>query len=159
MKLYFLRHGLAGERAEWSGDDYARPLTSDGRKRMAREADAMKALQLTVDCIITSPLVRAYQTAEIVAQRLGMPDKLRSDELLEPGFDAESLKELLKKCGAADAVMLVGHEPDFSSVISRIIGGGRVICKKGGLACVALRDPAALRGDLLWLIPPKVLAG
>jgi phosphohistidine phosphatase len=156
MKLYFLRHGLAGERSKWSGNDYDRPLTREGKKRMTQEASAILALKINVDYIITSPLVRAYQTAEIVARQLGLLDKLIGEELLEPGFDFEDLKEIVKNHAAAEAIMLVGHEPDFSSTISRIIGGGRIIFKKGGLACVNLRDHTTLQGDLMWLIPPKV---
>jgi phosphohistidine phosphatase len=157
MKLYFLRHGLAGERSEWTGDDFDRPLTREGKKRMAREAVRMKALKLNVEYIVSSPLVRAHQTAEIVARRLGLLDKLLDEELLEPGFDVKDLKEILKSHAAAEAVMLVGHEPDFSATISCIIGGGRITFKKGGLACVALPDHTTLTGNLVWLIPPAVL--
>jgi len=157
MKLYFLRHGLAGERSEWTGDDCDRPLIREGKKRMAREAARMKALKLNVEYIISSPLVRAHQTAEIVARHLGLLDRLIDDELLKPGFDVGALKEILKRHAAAEAIMLVGHEPDFSSIISSIIGGGRITFKKGGLACVNLPDHTTLTGNLVWLIPPLVL--
>ncbi len=74
MKLYFLRHGLAGERSEWKGNDFDRPLTEDGKTKMAVEAATIAKLNLGLDAILTSPLVRAYQTAEIVAQKLKLMD-------------------------------------------------------------------------------------
>lgn len=157
MKLYFLRHGLAGERSEWTGNDCDRPLTRQGKKRMAREAVRMKALKLNVAHIVSSPLVRAHQTAEIVARHLGLLDKLIDEELLKPGFDRGALKEILKRHAAEEAIMLVGHEPDFSSTISSIIGGGRITFKKGGLAYVNLPDRTTLTGNLVWLMPPAVL--
>ena len=157
MKLYLLRHGLAADREEWSGDDVDRPLTGEGRARMAREAATLARLGLGLDLILTSPLVRAYQTAESVALRLGMMDKLITDERLAPGFGADQLAPLVREHSNAAALMLVGHEPDFSELIGALIGGGRVECKKGSLACVNLPDPLRLTGELIWLLPPKIL--
>jgi len=157
MHLYFLRHGLAGQRADWHGSDFDRPLTEDGKKRMLREAAAIKKLKLDVEVIVTSPLVRAYQTAKIVARKLNLLDRLFIEELLKPGFRPDALQEIVKKYAAAGTLLLVGHEPDFSTVISHIIGGGRVVCKKGGLAFVDLQQPNDLQGELVWLIPPKLL--
>jgi len=157
MKLYFLRHGLAGQRSEWTGDDFERPLTDEGQARMAREAVTIAKLGLNLDLILTSPLVRAYQTAQSVAQHLSLLDKLITDERLAPGFSTEQLAPLLREHSNATALMLVGHEPDFSKVIGDLIGGGRVECKKGSLACVEVPDPVRLAGELLWLLPPKIL--
>ena len=157
MKLYFLRHGLAAEREEWSGDDAARPLTDEGKARMARAAVVFAKLELGLDAIITSPLVRAVQTAEIVARELKMQNQLVTDERLAPGFDADALAKILPAHPKATALMLVGHEPDFSEMISYLIGGGRVVCKKGGLALVEL-NATNLKGELVWLVPPKALA-
>lgn len=156
MKLYFLRHGLAWNREEWAGEDADRPLTEEGKTRMAREAKTIAKLELGLTAIITSPLVRAYQTAEIVARELQMLDQLVKDERVSPGFGSDQLGEILRAHPKADALMLVGHEPDFSDLISCLIGGGRVECKKGGLALVDL-DTTSLKGELVWLIPPKAL--
>ncbi len=158
MKLYFLRHGQAGQRSQWEGDDAVRPLTEEGKQRMAREADFFATIGLQVDHILTSPLVRAYQTAEIVAERLNLKDKLVHDDRLAPGFGTSEVKKILDDYPDANAIMLVGHEPDFSSTISKLIGGGEVVCKKGGLACVNLSGHGSLEGELVWLIPPSVLA-
>ena len=157
MKLYFLRHGLAGDRETWAGGDFERPLTDAGKERMAREAATIAKLNLNLDVILTSPLVRAYQTAEIVARLLGMTDKLVKDERLGPGFSPDQLAGILQAYPEAQALMLVGHEPDFSQLIGKLIGGGRIMCKKGSLACVELNDKS-LQGELVWLIPPSVLA-
>lgn len=156
MKIYFLRHGLAGERSEWKHDDAARPLTDEGIDKMKRIAATLAALDLGLGVIVTSPLVRAKQTAEIVAQTLNL--KLIEDARLAPGFNVEQLHALLLDHPDAEALMVVGHEPDFSDTISALIGGGRIVCKKGGLALVELPNAQSRKGELVWLIPPKVLA-
>jgi phosphohistidine phosphatase len=158
MDLYFLRHGLAGEREEWKGDDFDRPLTEQGKERVEREAATIAELQLAFDLIVSSPLIRAYQTAEIVARKLEMQDRIVKDERLSPGFGPDHLAKILLAYPKADALLLVGHEPDFSETISHLIGGGRIILKKGGLAYVEVPEAATLKGELVWLIPPKVLA-
>ena len=157
MILYFLRHGLAGDRDEWTGDDFRRPLTEEGKERMVREAATIARLGLNLDLIITSPLARAYQTAEIVAQELNLMDKLVKDERLGLDFGLEKLALILQTYPAAAALMLVGHEPSFGETIGDLIGGGSVECKKGSLARVDLPNPMSFKGDLVWLIPPKVL--
>lgn len=157
MILYFLRHGLAGNREDWEGDDRARPLTKKGEKRTALSAEMMDAIIPDLDEIITSPLVRARQTAEIVADEMGMKDAKIEDERLAPGFNLEKLTEIVKAYPDAEALMLVGHEPDFSETISSLIGGGNIVCKKGGLARVDLINLDPLQGQLVWLLQPKVL--
>ena len=158
MVVYFLRHGEAGKKDEWQGDDSERPLNKEGMERMKQEAAAIARLDLGLDLIITSPLVRARQTADIVARELHMRESLAIDDRLAPGFGREAFAQILKKHSARKALMLVGHEPDFSEVIAASIGGGSIECKKGGLARIDIADPATLRGVLLWLIPPRVLA-
>jgi phosphohistidine phosphatase len=157
MILYFLRHGLADDRAGWLADDTQRPLTKEGKDKMALEAEVFIRVNLGLDLIVTSPLMRAFQTAQIVAQRLDMEDKLIQDERLAPGFDLQKLSEILAAHPGMETVMLVGHEPDFSETISVLIGGGRVICKKGGLARVDVTSQLPLSGELAWLMPPKLL--
>jgi phosphohistidine phosphatase len=158
VKLYFLRHGLAWDREEWKGSDAERPLTDEGKKRMERSAAAMAELGLDLDVIVTSPLTRAHQTAAIVASALQAKDKLVVDNRLGPGFGKESLAAVLRDHADSESVMLVGHEPGMSETISALIGGGRIGCKKGGLACVKLAEPSSLKGSLLWLVPSRILA-
>ncbi|MFQ5592581.1 MAG: phosphohistidine phosphatase SixA [Anaerolineae bacterium] len=156
MRLYFLRHGLA-DRSEWFGPDFERPLTHKGKVRMTREAETIAELGFDLDAIITSPLARAYQTAEIVADELGMRDSLVEDKRLAPGFEPEDLAEIVQEYAGAASLMLVGHEPDFSETIGYLIGGGEVVSKKGSLTRVDLYAGPSLRGELVWLIPPKLL--
>jgi phosphohistidine phosphatase len=157
MILYFLRHGLAEDRAVWLTDDTERPLTKEGKEKMAREAEALANLGLDLDLIITSPLARALQTAQIVAQRLKMEEKFVQDGRISPGFNLQGLSEVLADHPGVQTLMIVGHEPDFSETISDLIGGGRVVCKKGGLARVDVISQSPLMGELAWLMPPKLL--
>ena len=157
LRLYFLRHGQAGNRHKWQGDDSARPLTARGRQRMKREAAAIRKMDLRLDLILTSPLARAQQTAEIVAETLGLGRRLVTEPRLAPGFGPRQLRPLLAKHRDVGALMLVGHEPDLSETISHLIGGGRLDIKKGTLVLVELADRASPAGRLVWLIPPKAL--
>ncbi len=95
------------------------------------------------------------ETAEAVSDRLGLP--VIETPALAPGFTGRQLRDLLRQYPAAKAIMLVGHEPDFSTTIAQLIGGGRVAMKKGGLARVDLDSLDPPRGELIWLIAPTVL--
>ena len=154
MKLYFLRHGIAIESEKWKGSEFDRPLTDDGCERMEREAKTMAKLDIAPDILLTSPLARARQTAQIAAAALKRDAK--NDERLKPGFDAAKALEIVREHRDADAIMVVGHEPDMSATIGALVGGAQVEVKKGGLALVEI-DPSSNSGELLWLIPPKVL--
>ncbi len=157
MELYFLRHGLAGERSEWQGDDDYRPLTEEGKAQTAREAAGLAKLGFVPDAILTSPLVRARQTADIVARELGIAARLATDERLGPGFGRKELRQIVSEHKAGEKLMLVGHEPDFSDVVGRLIGDANVVLKKGGLAIVELTDPEKPAGRLLCLATPAML--
>jgi len=158
MKLFFLRHGLAADRREWKGSDAKRPLTEGGIKRMKRSAAMIAGLGLELDAILSIPLTRARQTASIVAEALDARNKLLFDGRLGDGFDRDALAKILRDHAGAESLMLVGYESGLSATISALIGGGRIACKKGGLVCVKLPEPASLKGELLWLIPPRILA-
>lgn len=156
MKCYFLRHGVAADAERWEGADADRPLTREGKEKMAREAKTVAALALDLEAIVTSPLLRAKQTAEIVAAALSMT--VEEDARLGIGFDRRALGEILVERDDGGAIMLVGHEPGMSLTIASAIGGGRVEMKKGAIACVEFPDASALHGELSWLAPPKLLA-
>ena len=157
MILYFLRHGVAGSREEWKGDDALRPLTKKGMKNMVSQAKTIDEMDLKLDLIITSPLARAFQTADIVADELDMGEKLVQDERLGPGFSSDDLVEVLQSYPEASNILLVGHEPDFSQTISALIGGSRLVVKKGGLARVDVINADPLQGELVWLLPPRAM--
>jgi len=157
MKVYFLRHGKAENRLEWQGDDDDRPLTAAGEEELRREAEALRALGLAPDVIVTSPLARARRTAEIVADGLGLRGRLVEDARLAHGFDVRRLEQVLAAHEDAAAVLVVGHEPDFSAAVSELIGGGEIVMKKGGLARVDVTAPVAGGGELVWLLTPPLL--
>jgi phosphohistidine phosphatase len=159
MRLYFLRHGQAVSRAEWREDDALRPLTGAGRTALQREGRALAALGLgeEIEVIVTSPLARAKETAEIVAAELGLGELVVTDERLAHGFTARHARALAGERAQARAIMLVGHEPDFSTTISALIGGGAVACKKGGLARLDASDAGLGDAELVWLLPPRAL--
>jgi len=125
---------------------------------MKSAAKGIAALRLKLDVIVTSPLVRAKQTALIVAQRLKLKDHVVEDERLGGGFGPSRLGEVLAQHRDADELMLVGHEPGMSRTVSELVGGAAIDFKTGALACVDVPDPATLRGELVWLIPAKILA-
>lgn len=158
-RIYFLRHGKAMARASWTGEDGLRPLTPEGEAAMRREAQALKRLGLAPDVIVTSPLTRARQTAEIVAEALGLSDHLEEDGRLAHGFDVRALGKIAAAHPEAEQLMVVGHEPEFSAAVAAVIGGGQVVMKKGGIARVDLPDGSVKHGELAWLLTPPLLDG
>jgi phosphohistidine phosphatase len=149
MELYFLRHGEA-DWPNWNKSDDERPLTKRGKKEMREVAKFLDRLKVRVSLIVTSPLPRAAQTAEIAADYFKV--KMRKDELLAPGFGIGELRRVLKR-HHAKSLMLVGHEPDFTTVISELTGAS-VKLSKAGVALLDV-DPESEEGKLLWLFPPK----
>jgi phosphohistidine phosphatase len=150
MQLYFLRHGEA-DWPGWTKPDDERPLTDFGKKEVRQVAKFLCRLKVNPDVIVTSPLPRAAQTAEGAAAAL--KTKLRPDEALEPGFGITGLRNVLER-HHSKSLMLVGHEPDFSSVISALTGAS-IKLSKAGVALVDF-DPETEKGRLLWLFPPKI---
>jgi phosphohistidine phosphatase len=159
VRIYFLRHGKAAARGEWRGGDGLRPLTDEGERLMRAEAPAIGRVTRGLELIVTSPLVRARRTAEIVADALGMNHLLLDDDGLAHGLDAQVLAGIVAAHPGVESLMVVGHEPDFSWTIAGLIGGGRVDMKKGGLARVDVRGPGLEDGVLAWLLTPSQLTG
>ncbi len=148
MRLYLLRHGEA-DWPGWDGEDDDRPLTKAGRKEVHQVAKFLARLNAKVDVVLSSPLPRACQTADIAAEHL--KTRMHVENLLAPGFDAAHLGTIRRKY-PQQVLMLVGHEPDFSEVVAAAIGGEVKFAKAG----VALIELARRKGKLLWLFPPKV---
>ena len=156
MKCYFLRHGIAFEPQDWRGSEFDRPLTQEGKEQMQRAAEAIAQMELHFDVILSSPLVRAKQTAVFVAQALQIESRLNEDARLAPGFDSASLTAIVGENQDAASILFVGHEPSLGERI-RDLTGARVKFKKGSLALVKIPNPNTLSGILEWLIPAKVL--
>ena len=167
MHLYFLRHGKAGDRNEWTGSDFDRPLTAAGTDELRAAALGLRALDVKLDALLSSPLVRAWRTAEIVAAALGLP--VTEAPTLAPGCDLDRLAAALKPHGIASSVMVVGHEPDFSTLIGLLIarrGATAAVEMKKGACCrvdvsgsLAGGDALAGHGTLIWLLTAKQAGG
>lgn len=156
MRLYFLRHGIAEDADLTSLSDFSRILTQKGEQRTKATAEALRNINLKVTRLYCSPLVRARQTADIVGEVLNIPVTERDE--LGPGFSLETVAELIQDFNDDDSIMFVGHEPDFSSTITRCIGGGDVVMKKGSLARVDVISRTPLQGALVWLLPAKIFS-
>ncbi len=150
MKVYFLRHGKA-DWPNWDKPDDERPLNKKGRKQMGRVVKFLCNLEPKISLVLSSPLPRALQTAEIAADYLGL--ELEEEPALGKGFDATKLRRILKE-RTDEELMIVGHEPSFSTVIGELTGG-RVKLPKAGIAVVDVSD-GAREGELVWLLPPRI---
>jgi phosphohistidine phosphatase len=161
MELYLLRHGLAVERGTRGfEDDAARPLTPRGRRQLRKISAAMKKAEREFDLILSSPLVRARQTAEIVAAGLKLKKRLKFSNALAPGGTAMILlRQLQRLKPAPEKVLLVGHEPELSRLISLLVTGGlelQLDFKKAGLCKLeAEKLHAGKCATLVWLLTPK----
>ena len=163
MRLILVRHAIAEDRAVWaerSKDDGLRPLTPDGRDRMKRAARGLAALEPKVALLATSPLVRARETAEILARAWGGLEPVESP-LLAPGASPASLSAWLGRQRGADTVALVGHEPDLGEAAAYWLSGGAasfLAFKKGGAALIeCAAAPREGGGVLQWFLTPGQL--
>jgi phosphohistidine phosphatase len=155
--LYFLRHGDAGQGG--SDDDEARELTADGAAALRRAAVVWQRLNLRPDVVISSPLVRARQTAQLLCEGIGFAGEPTLDDRLRPGAGWGEIAPAMAAHPAAARVMFVGHEPDLSRTVAALTGASSVRMRKGGLACVefyGVPEPGA--GELAWLIDPDLYA-
>ncbi len=164
MNLYIFRHGLAEDRGtSRCSQDADRPLLPKGKRKLWRIATAMENLDLSFDLILSSPYLRARQTAEIVAEALESPKRLKLCDALAPDGSLKNLVGFLRRFRPSPkAVMLVGHEPYLSGLISLLVSGGsdfRVTLKKGGLCKLAIESLRPGRcASLEWLLTPKQMS-
>jgi phosphohistidine phosphatase len=159
IELYFLRHADAGNPAAWPGDDADRPLSAKGKRQSKRLGRLLRDLGFEPDVLITSPKLRAADTARIVGRAIGAEPT--GDDRLASGLDPGTLGEVLGELdSSARRVMLVGHDPDFSSLVSWLVGA-RITLRKGALARTDVDGSAvaAGRASLRWLLPPDAVAG
>ncbi|SRR5258708_6090085 len=159
FELYLIRHGLAEERGDTWPDDTKRPLTAEGMTRLRKAARGMGQLGLSLDVMLTSPLVRTRQTAEIVAGGLEPHPAIVNVDSLAPGGAYAAIVADLEKHARKTRIALVGHEPGIGELAARLIGSRHAIeFKKGAIARIDVDDiPPAGPGDLRWLMTPKIL--
>ena len=158
MNLFFLRHGIAAEPGK--GSDAERPLTGKGERKLHLVAEAMAVMELSFDRIFSSPYLRARQTAELIAEALKARKRLEFTDTLLPGAEPSDVVHFLDSLKPVpDEVLLVGHEPNMSEIISFLVSGDArlaVTMKKGGLCKVTAEILAARRcASLEWLLTPK----
>ena len=156
MQLHLLRHAHAGNPATWEGDDAARPLSDKGRAQADRLGRFLARVGFTPDVIVTSPKLRASQTAEIVGEHLKLTPRV--DERLGGPLDTAAVDALLESLGHPDAPVLVGHDPDFSELLAALCAAEGLSMRKGAFARIEIAWPLrAGGGELRWLIPPDLL--
>jgi phosphohistidine phosphatase len=159
FSLYLIRHGLAAERGDAYPDDTKRPLTSDGVQKLRREAKALLALDITFDVVLTSPLTRTRQTAEVIAAAFRSAPPIINMASLAPGGAHTAIIEELSKQHRRHKIALVGHEPGIGELAGRLIGLRRPLDFKKGAICridvTAL--PPTSPGRLRWFLSPRIL--
>lgn len=159
IELYLIRHAAAEERGpEWP-DDARRPLTADGIARMKKAARGLKRLGVRFDVVLSSPLVRARQTADVVAGAFDEKPPLVIISSLAPGGRYADLLSDLQKQVRRTRIALVGHEPDLGRLAARLAGSRRALEFKKGAACrIDLEAlPPERSGTLRWFLPPSIL--
>ena len=157
-ELYLIRHADAGDPEAWTGSDDVRPLSGKGEKQAKRLGRFLAELGFRPDAVITSPKTRARQTAEIVADSLGV--EIAIDERLAGGVDVVAIEAILFDAGEPERPVLVGHDPDLSELTSWIAGAGPIALKKGALVRIdTIRPISQASGTLRWLVPPDLLQG
>ena len=159
--LYLVRHAIAAERGEDWPDDDKRPLTARGVARFKEAASGLSRLDVAVDEIFTSPLVRAKQTAEILAGQLPGKASVKVLDALSPGHAPGSVLAQLARTARRRRIALVGHEPGLGELAAHLIGAGRALeFKKGGVCRIDVESLSSRRaGALNWFVTPKVLRG
>ena len=158
IQLYFLRHAHAGDPSSWEAPDAIRPLSEKGERQADRMGRYLATVGLAPDAVITSPKVRAARTAEIVAMHLGVP--VLTDPRLAGPFGLDDLEAILVDAGSPVRPIIVGHDPDFGTLVSLLAGATSIPMKKGALARIDIEGRLMPGGGTLrWLLPPDLLPG
>jgi phosphohistidine phosphatase SixA len=154
FELYLLRHADAGDPAAWKGDDALRPLSEKGEKQARAMGRFLARTGFKPDAIVTSPKVRALQTAEIFGHAVGVA--VDGDDRLAGLTGLADLSDVVTAHGGR-RVVVVGHDPDFSELAAELTGVGRLPIKKGAIVRIDASMPLrAGRGTLRWLVPPDI---
>lgn len=155
-ELSFLRHADAGDPEAWTRPDAERPLSSKGKRQTDRLARFLASTAFRPDAILTSPKVRAAQTARPVAEHLEV--EVIAEPRLGAPLDLATVESILRDAGDPDRVILVGHDPDFSELVAELTGLPGFEMKKGALVRVDVDRPLrAGTARLAWLVPPDLL--
>ena len=154
--IHFLRHAHAGDPLKWSGSDFDRPLSAKGREQMARLGTLLALIGFSPDAIVTSPRLRAVETAELLAGRLGV--RSRIDVRLADPLSLSVIERILVDAGDPAQPLLVGHDPDFSELVALLTGALDLPMRKGALARIDAERPLQPGcGTLRWLLPQELV--
>lgn len=158
-QLYLIRHGVAAERGDAWPDDTQRPLTDAGVRRLRKTASGLTRIGITFDIILSSPLVRARQTAEILSAGLRPHPQIAVTETLSPGGAYAATIDELARHARRRRIALVGHEPGLGALAARLIGARQALeFKKGAIARIDVPAlPLTGAGRLRWFATPKLL--
>jgi phosphohistidine phosphatase len=161
MDLYIVRHGIAIDREDpKSPPEAERYLTEEGIERTKQVAKGIAALEMHADLMISSPYVRAMQTAAIFAKALGYSEqKIRQTDNLVPGAEAAAFLRELEREKNALSVFCFGHAPNVDQLLAATLGAQRHVTamKKAGVAFVELKRVSPPNGQLIWLLTPKLV--
>jgi len=160
IELYLVRHGMAAERGPKYPDDRLRPLTPAGVKRFAAAVPGLLELDVVIDFVLTSPLVRARDTATLLAAGLKPKPAMMEIEALAPGGRHQAVMEAIKTHAKRHRrLALVGHEPDLGELAARLLGARGIVQFKKGAICAIDVDGATPGGPgtLRWLLTPRAL--
>jgi phosphohistidine phosphatase len=156
LELYLLRHAHAGDASKWDGPDSERPLSPKGRRQAERLGIFLAERGFAPDAIVSSPKLRALQTAQLVGDALGIAVSV--DDRLAGPLDTDDVGDIAERVGGT-SVVLVGHDPDFSELCAALSGAELLPLKKGALARIDMTLPVAPGGGVLrWLVPPELIA-
>lgn len=151
-----MRHGKAGSHS-MAADDDERTLTAAGAEELRVAAPIWGRINLRPDTVISSPLPRALQTAQLLAAGLGLPDPPVVDDRLRPGAEWPDFAQAMAAGPDARRIMFVGHEPDLSSAVCLLTGARAVRMRKGAIACIEFPGvPEPGSGELAWLLDPDL---
>ncbi|MGD0125332.1 MAG: phosphohistidine phosphatase SixA [Terriglobia bacterium] len=161
-ELYIMRHGLAVARGSVGfADDARRPLLPEGKEKMGEIAEGLKRVGVELDWVVSSPLVRAVETARIIAESLASSAAVDVCDAMRPGGSPEEVIAFLAKRPGRTRVLVVGHEPDLSELAARLIGAGSHISlafKKGGCCMISFEEfPPRSPGQLEWWLTPRLM--
>ena len=158
--IYLMRHAIAAERGDDWPDDTKRPLTKKGEARMREVAAGLAALDIRLDVVITSPLVRARDTAELLVAGWPTRPVLGVSTALAPGLVPAAVADMLSRHSKVAGIALVGHEPGLGEFAAWLIGASHPVpLKKGGMIRIDVPaiPPTPGSGHLIWAAPPKML--
>ena len=158
ITLYLIRHAIAEERGDEWPDDDLRPLTKEGSKLFSAAARGFLSFATAPEQVITSPLVRARQTADLFAAAAKPAVPVSIMDELSPGHSPSAVLTKVRKLGDRERVALVGHEPDLGYLAAHLLGCGRPLpFKKGGICRIDATLGRQSNGTLIWFLPPKAL--